>query len=188
MNTKKYLVPIALATLTLTACGTTTTTEPSAAPSSSAAASSGSAVKDLERSRGDSVDQERAAAAEAGLPSSLDIEYALAVAKDHKPFVVGTAGCGWVRLPDDGSLWALHDTGSPALTRDHAAESAWRADPDRDVPRCKPVSGIPTADDPTAAQPYRWTADYGNQYLRWGGKVYILPSTVGVGLALTPVS
>ena len=141
----------------------------------------------------DEADADRAARAQAGLPNSsmLTLNDAQAAAANGVPFVFGTGtGCGWVRLPDDGSLWALHDTGtgSPTLTRDRAAEAAWRADPDRDVPRCKPASGIPTADDPTAAQPYRWTADYGNQYLRWGGKVYILPSTVGVGLALTPVS
>lgn len=187
MNTKKYSVAaFAAAALTLAAC--TTSTDPVAAPSSVSAAPTSTTFANA----ADQADADRAARARAALPNSgvLTLEDAAAAAAAGLPFVFGTGlGCGWVRMPD-GGLYALHDngTGSPALTRDHAAEAAWRADPDRDVPRCKPASGIPTADDPTAAQPYRWTADYGNQYLRWGGKVYILPCTVGVGLALTPVS
>ncbi|MBS4102937.1 hypothetical protein [Tsukamurella paurometabola] len=188
---KNKLIPVAaaLAAATiLTACDTTTSGEPVATPSTPASAAPSSTTF---ANAADAADADRAARARAGLPNSgsLTLEDAETAVRRGLPFVFGAGrGCAWVRLPD-GSLWALHDnrSGSPALTRDVGTEAAWRADPDFEPGRCEPAEGIPTADDPAQPEPYRWTADYGNQYLRWHGQVYILPGTVSAGLALTPI-
>ncbi|KXO98951.1 hypothetical protein [Tsukamurella pseudospumae] len=177
---------LAAVALTLTACGTTAG-EPVAARSSSPTAPSSTAPANA-----DQADAGRAAAARLGLPYlGTDVGTVEGAAKDGKPYVFGTGrGCAWVRLSPDGALYALHDngTGSSRLTRDRGTEAAWRADPDYEPGRCTPAEGIPTVDDPSAPEPFRWTADYGNTYVRWHGQVYILPGTVGVGLALTPIA
>lgn len=183
---KKYIALAAGIAVSLTACGTNTA-EPTAAPSSPASTAPSSTTF---ANAADAADADRAARARAGLPNSGGITLEDAEAARHAglPFVFGTgANCAWVRLPD-GSLYALHDnrTGSPTLVRDRGTEAAWRADPDFEPGACRPAQGIPTVDDPSAPEPYRWTADYGNTYLRWHGKTFILPGTVSVGLALTP--
>ncbi|QIP37997.1 hypothetical protein G9444_0753 [Rhodococcus erythropolis] len=190
MNKKYNLIYTSLAAVILTAA-CTTTGEPVAAPSPSIPASPSSTAP---ANAADAADADRAAASRLGLPYlGTDLGTVEGAAKDGKPYVFGAGGtgCAWLRLPD-GSLYALHDTtartGSSALVRDVGTEAAWRADPDYEPGRCEPAEGIPTADDPAQPEPYRWTADYGNQYLRWGGRTYIIPGTVGVGLALTPIA
>lgn len=177
------------AAVTLTAaCGTGG--EPVAAPSSSSTAPSSTAPV----SAADQTDAGRAAAGRLGLPYlGTDVGTVEAAAKVGRPYVFGTGrGCAWLRLPDDGSLWALHSTlvrtGSAALVRDRGTEAAWKADPDFEPGTCRPAEGIPTADDATQPEPFRWIGAYDTTFLRWGGKVFILPGTVGVGLALRPIS
>lgn len=196
---KHTFIPAALAAvaLTLTACDTTTSGEPAATPSSSSTAPSSSSTAPSSTTfanAADAVDAGRAAAARLGLPYlGTDVENAQAAAKDGRPYVFGAGGtgCAWLRLPS-GSLYALHSTlvrtGNAALVRDVGTEAAWRADPDFEPGRCEPAEGIPTADDPSAAEPFRWIGAYGNTYLRWGGRTYIIPGTVGVGLALKPIT
>ncbi|BDD80280.1 hypothetical protein TPB0596_00430 [Tsukamurella pulmonis] len=175
----------------MTACGTNTAGEPTAAPSSASAAPSTSTFANS----ADEADADRAARARAGLPNSggITLEDAQAAANRGVPFVFGAGGtgCAWLRLPD-GSLYALHDTaartGSSALVRDRGTEAAFRADPDYEPGRCRPAEGIPTADDPTQPAPYRWVGAYGNTYLRWHGQTFIIPGTVGPGLALRPIT
>lgn len=186
MTKQKYFIPaaaLAVAALTLTACGT---------PTETVAASSTTVTTAPPSSTTSATDAELAAAA--GLPDtgSVDVADAAAAAAAQRPFVFGTGlDCGWLRLPD-GSLWALHDTtartGSSALARDVGTESAFRADPSYEPGRCQPATDIPTVDDPTAPEPYRWTADYGNTYVRWHGKTFIVPGTVYAGMALTPIN
>lgn len=186
---KNKLIPVAAALaagILTTACSTTG--EPTATPSPSIPASPSSTT-----SAADAVDAGRAAAARLGVPYlGLDAGTVEAAAKDGKPYVFGAGGrdCAWLRLSPDGALYALHEngTGSSRLTRDRGVEAAWRADPDFEPGRCSPAQGIPTADDPAAPEPYRWVGAYGNVFLRWGGRTYIIPGTVGVGLALTPVA
>ncbi len=189
MNNNRFISAALAATLTLTACGTNTAGEPVATPSSSSTAPSSTAPV----SAADPVDADRAARARAGLPNSggLTLEDAEAARHAGLPFVFGTGrGCAWVRLSPDGALYALHDngTGSSRLTRDRGTEAAFRADPDFEPGACRAATDIPTADDPAAEEPYRWTADYGNTMLRWGGQTFILPGTVSVGLALKPIN
>ncbi|MBS4102869.1 hypothetical protein [Tsukamurella paurometabola] len=176
------------AALTLTAaCGTSTGGEPAAAPSPASPSSTAPV------SAADQTDAGRAAAARLGLPYlGTDVEDAQAAAAAGHPYVFGAGlNCAWLRLPD-GSLWALHDTtvrtGSSALVRDRGTEAAWRADPDYEPGTCRPAEGIPTADDPTQPEPYRWVGAFDTTFLRWGGQVYILPGTVGPGLALRPTN
>ncbi|KXP12494.1 hypothetical protein AXK57_19640 [Tsukamurella pulmonis] len=188
---KYNLIPAAAAfaavAVSLTACGTTAG-EPTATPTPSASTTSTFA------SAADPVDAGRAAAARLGLPYlGLDAGTVEAAAKDGKPYVFGAGGtgCAWLRLPD-GSLWALHSTlartGSAALVRDRGTEAAWRADPDYEPGACAPAEGVPTADDPAQPEPYRWVGAYGNVFLRWGGETFIIPGTVGPGLALRPIA
>lgn len=185
------LLPIALAagiSVSLTACNTSTGGEPTATPSSSAAPSTTTFAN-----AADAADADHAARARAGLPNSggITLEDAEAARHAGRPFVFGTGrGCAWVRLSPDGALYALHDngTGSSRLTRDRGTEAAWRADPDFEPGTCRPAKGIPTADDPAAPDPFRWTGSYGSTFLRWDGKVFILPGTISVGLALRPIA
>ncbi len=190
---KNKLIPVAaaLAAATiLTACDTTTSGEPVATPSTPASAAPSSTTF---ANAADAADADRAARARAGLPNSggLTLEDAETAARRGLPFVFGMGTCSWLRLPDT-SLWALHDTtartGNAALVRDHGIEAAWKSDPDYEPGRCRAATGIPTADDPGEPEPYRWTGAYDTTFLRWNGKVFIVPGTVGVGLALKPTN
>ncbi|SIN36412.1 hypothetical protein [Mycobacteroides abscessus] len=182
MNTKKYLVPIALATLTLTACGATSG-EATAPPSSPASASPSTTTP---TSAAD-------AAAAAGLPDtgSVVVAEAEAARRAGRPYVFGTGrGCAWLRLSPDGGLYALHENGSGSarLVRDRGTEAAFRADPTYEPGACRAATDIPTADDATQPEPYRWIGAFDTTFLRWGGHVFIVPGTVQVGLALRPSS
>ncbi|MFD9829005.1 hypothetical protein ACFWXB_16155 [Tsukamurella tyrosinosolvens] len=188
MTKNRFIYASLAAALTLTAaCGTGG--EPVAAPSSSSTAPSSTAPV----SAADQTDAGRAAAGRLGLPYlGTDVGTVEAAAKVGHPYVFGAGrGCAWLRLPD-GSLWAIHDTtartGNAALVRDRGTEAAWKADPDFEPGTCRPAEGIPTADDATQPEPYRWVGSYGNVFLRWGGRTYIIPGTVGVGLALKPIT
>ncbi|BDD80706.1 hypothetical protein TPB0596_04690 [Tsukamurella pulmonis] len=189
MNKNRFLGTVALAATILTAA-CTTTGEPVAAPSPSIPASPSSTAP---ASAADAVDAGRAAAARLGLPYlGLDAGSVEAAAAKGLPYLFGAGlNCGWIRLPD-GSLYALHNnrTGSAHLVRDRGIEAAWKADPDFEPGACTPAEGIPTSDDPAAPEPYRWVGAYDTRFLRWHGRVFILPGTVGPGpgLALRPTN